>query len=293
MDTYYKNITQTLSYFGKNWEKPYYITSNDSIGNFLDKPFKTDFFIVAVCLQGTLKVSVNSVKNTFKKHQVFTGTPASIIQFEEASDDFKMNILFFDKFYLFKYFSDTNLIFTLEYFRNHDDCVFPMDEQHAETILILFKYLSQVAEKDSPYQNEIIKSTIFALLFHLAEIYLNHTEDRIKITKTATGIYPKFKELIQVYLPEEKSLDFYAGELCVSTKYLIELIKKEKNTTPRHIIDEQLAKEASLLLSDSNMTINEIADHLQFSSTASFTRFFKRLTGTTPSSYQKQSNTKL
>jgi len=54
------------------------------------------------------------------------------------------------------------------------------------------------------------------------------------------------------------------------------------------LVHQRQLLEAKRLLVYSSMTLSQIADALQFSEPAYFSRFFKRLTGQTPSAFRQQ-----
>lgn len=53
------------------------------------------------------------------------------------------------------------------------------------------------------------------------------------------------------------------------------------------MIDERIITEAKTLLKETNYPIEQIARELRFSSIDVFSRFFKRVAGTSPSKYRK------
>ena len=61
--------------------------------------------------------------------------------------------------------------------------------------------------------------------------------------------------------------------------------------TPKQTIDEFLITEIKLMLTFSEMSIQQIADYLHFPDQSYFGRFFKRFTGMSPQSYRKKEMT--
>lgn len=85
----------------------------------------------------------------------------------------------------------------------------------------------------------------------------------------------------------QKSLKFYADALFVTPKYLISAIKNASGKTPGVLIDEAIIEEAKQALVHTDLPIVEIADHLQFTDIATFSKFFKRYTALPPSAFRK------
>ncbi len=83
-----------------------------------------------------------------------------------------------------------------------------------------------------------------------------------------------------------------ASELCLSTNYFGDLIKKETGRTALEYIQDKIisiAKEQLLLPSES---VSQIAYQLGFQYPQHFTRVFKKTTGMTPNEYRSKAEYK-
>lgn len=284
---FYKDISEALSLLGKDWQESFYISSKQNVESLPDEIFKTDYFTIVICLEGEVIFETNKQEEKLITGTIFTATPSTFIQFKNFSRDLKVSTLFFTKSFLLNHFANPNLIFELAYFKNLGYRIFKTTQQERQSILTFFDFLQERNTKETPHKIEIIKSVIFTILFQIAEVYIRQKKEVNTPSKRVNDIYYKFKRLIEVYLPEEKQVSFYARKLQIDTKYLTTLLKKHHNKTPKQLIDIKLAEKATLLLANSSLNINQISYKLHFSSTASFTRFYKRVKGITPSTYQK------
>ena len=86
---------------------------------------------------------------------------------------------------------------------------------------------------------------------------------------------------------QERSVSFYADKLCVTAKYLSLVVKNVSGKSAGDWIDEYVILEAKALLKSSNMTIQEIADVLNFANQSFFGKYFKHHTGVSPKEYRK------
>ncbi|WP_153676373.1 helix-turn-helix domain-containing protein, partial [Pseudomonas aeruginosa] len=69
--------------------------------------------------------------------------------------------------------------------------------------------------------------------------------------------------------------------------HLNSVARRLSGQTALGIVHQRLLLEAKRDLVYTAMTVNEIADRLGFSEPAYFTRFFKRLSGVSPSAFRK------
>ena len=84
------------------------------------------------------------------------------------------------------------------------------------------------------------------------------------------------------------TLEDIAGKTNVTSSYLSRLFKNKLNTAPKKYYTRLKIEAAAALLTDTNMTIYEIAEKLKFYSEYHFSRVFKQYTGLPPGKYRKE-----
>jgi len=113
-----------------------------------------------------------------------------------------------------------------------------------------------------------------------------------KKAESATFRSPKitsdFFSILDKSYKIEHNLSFYAGKLSISEKYLYLSLVSATGKSPRYWIEYHLFVEAKRLLSDRELSIQQVADELHFSSSSSFGKFFLRLSGMSPSKYRDE-----
>ena len=82
-------------------------------------------------------------------------------------------------------------------------------------------------------------------------------------------------------------MGFYADKLYISPKYLSLIIKESTGRSAAEWIDEYVILEAKNLLRFSGKNIQQIAYELNFTNQSSFGKYFKHLTGMSPSEFQR------
>ncbi|MBL0136200.1 MAG: helix-turn-helix transcriptional regulator [Chitinophagaceae bacterium] len=117
-------------------------------------------------------------------------------------------------------------------------------------------------------------------------------------TKTIASLFPliqphqehiiKLKNYIEENIDADISIDQLAAKLHTSTRQLQRIFKEELNLTPKQFITIIKLEKASLLLTNTNKSISEIAFATGFSDPAYFTNVFKRYFGLPPSSFGKK-----
>ena len=88
--------------------------------------------------------------------------------------------------------------------------------------------------------------------------------------------------------PHPLSVSEIAEQLFVHPNYLGHIVKQTTGQTAKDLIDQQMAAVAKRLLARPESSVKEIAWELGFSESSHFSRFFKRITGTSPTSWRDQ-----
>lgn len=91
---------------------------------------------------------------------------------------------------------------------------------------------------------------------------------------------------INKHLTEPLTLDDIANEFFLNKDYIGRLFKDHTHATIGHYVSVQRAGLAASMLED-GLTVTEVQERLGFSSYAYFFKFFKKMTGISPSQYRK------
>ncbi|MCR4858099.1 MAG: helix-turn-helix domain-containing protein [Bacteroidales bacterium] len=100
-------------------------------------------------------------------------------------------------------------------------------------------------------------------------------------------VFHNFADLINQYADKEHNIAFYADRLCLTPNHLGCTIREASGLTVMDWIHRRIIQQAKLFLMYSNLPVGEIAEMLNFSSSSSFCKFFKKETKTTPKQYRE------
>lgn len=99
--------------------------------------------------------------------------------------------------------------------------------------------------------------------------------------------FSRFSSLVEQHYHEQWSVQRYAQELGISVVRLNTICQQLCQQTALQFIHQRLLLEAKRNLLYTVMSIASISDLLGFNEQAYFSRFFKRLTGTTPNAFRQ------
>ena len=96
------------------------------------------------------------------------------------------------------------------------------------------------------------------------------------------------RKLLEDEFRKERSVDFYAASLAMTTDRLNHHVKRATGVTAGHLIRQRVLIEAKRQLVFSSQPIQRIAYDLAFSDPSHFVRFFRKYTGTTPQGFRER-----
>ncbi|EAR65889.1 transcriptional regulator (AraC/XylS family) protein [Bacillus sp. NRRL B-14911] len=133
------------------------------------------------------------------------------------------------------------------------------------------------------YYPQIIKDMLYQQLIQPVIISTqSNTEQGFK------NISDKIVYIIQSEFDQEISLDIIADRLHYNPNYLSNVFKKEYGENFVDYLMNYRLQMAQMWLKETDMTIKEIAEKLQYRNSQNFIRFFKKKVGKTPGDYRKE-----
>lgn len=120
-------------------------------------------------------------------------------------------------------------------------------------------------------------------IYQLSEVIF--TLQNAEQKKRADNTIEYIQKYIEEHLSEELSLVRLAEKVYLNPSYLSRLYKQVTGTNLSEFIDNARIKMAKEVLEKENMKINEVAKLVGYESSASFSRFFRKITGYSPQEY--------
>lgn len=99
-----------------------------------------------------------------------------------------------------------------------------------------------------------------------------------------------FFHLLLQHYQTQRSVAFYAEQLCITPKYLTTTVKRITGYSIQDWINDITIITAKRYLRTSYRTIQDISEELHFQTASSFIRFFRQHTGCTPLKYRKDND---
>lgn len=250
------------------------------------EPLSSENLIIALNLGGSLTCEFDTLPVEYKYHDITVLMPNHTVNAVKTSDDYRVNLLVMspEAFEQMKFDNPASYKEGLYY---HRQAHFHLDDKQFEDIYSVFKLLHSVCESES-LRNSTLKGKLLDVLFGLlAEFRKNNGEVANRQPSQHEEILTSFIEAVTKHYDKSREVRYYADMLCLSPKYFAAIIKQQTGVNASTWISNYVVVQAKTLLRyHRNLTVQQIAIRLGFTDQASFSRFFKKKTGQSPSEYR-------
>ena len=265
--------------------------SSDSQMQVFRFPCRIDAFIIGVGTEGETSVSFNLHEFRLKKDSMFIFTPKNILQVN-SQQYFKADVIAISPDFMRRINIDIKNMMPLflKFVENPTLALTPEESRSMRGMIAQIE--RETRGPETHFSFDIVSGLIAATIYKVGDImyhYLaEHPEGQNNSHNRAEEYFKQFTHLLGEHFREERSVGFYARQLCITPKYLTTLIKRISGQSVSEWIDNYVILEAKTLHKDSTMSIQEIAYYLNFPNQSFFGSYFKRNTGMSPSQYKAQ-----
>ncbi len=168
--------------------------------------------------------------------------------------------------------SDVQIAMLTSNFQKYSEAMLSVQQKSAEELDIL--------------NAAILRNCGDLVLLEVLRLYFTNRPSISTELSARDIIFQRFMLDVQEYCTSHHDTLFYARKSNLSPKYFSTVIREHSGATPSEWIIQNVIAEAKHLLLDLSLSIKEIAEILQFPSQADFTKYFRRYTGSTPTSFR-------
>lgn len=252
-------------------------------------PSRLNALIIGVGTEGETSLTSNLQEFRLKKDSLFIFSPKHILQVQ-SNNRFKAHLIVIAPDFLKRINIDTKRMMPLFLQFGSLPCI-ELTQAESQSLRSFISMVEQELKgSETDFSSEIIGGLIAATIYKVGDIlthYLTeHPEVDSPIHNRAEEYFRQFTELLGEHYKHERSVGFYARQLCITPKYLTTLIKRISGKSVSEWIDNYVILEAKTLLKYSNMSVQEIAYYLNFPNQSFFGSYFKRNAGMSPSQYK-------
>ena len=253
-----------------------------------NEPLRFRNLVLVFCESGELQLELNYTSYTLKQNGFLIITPLDILTFERSSADYVSTVLVLPSEVFSPVLKDINLL-NFKYIKHT-----PIVNLQNEYLALYKQVLATLWHMKELVAAEEFDKIASLQISSLAVVQQDYYNKYIAPKDSGFEYIPRKKELFRSFIQNllkshslSREVLFYANELGISSGYLNEICNDVSSHSAKDIIDSTVMARLKFELSYTSKSVQELADEYNFPSQSYFTRYYKRLTGMTPSEFRK------
>lgn len=247
--------------------------------------------LVCFCRKGFVNLKINFTEYHLEENDCLAILPTHMFLIETVSDDVEIEAVFYSEEYW------ASLSQTLDYqilrMIEYSPKTTIQDELITE-VYSLLHYIRRHYEKFISTSNDIDRYAANGVAYGLLMCMVSQIKQvNVEPPRPATRkeiLTKDFFNLLSKYFETERRVSFYASKLCVTPKHLSTMVKSVTKLSILDWINNVTVLNIKRRLRTTQDTIQQISDDLNFQTSSTFVRYFRKHTGITPSKYRSQAN---
>lgn len=257
-------------------------------------PFRAGAHIILLCTGGRIKLSCNVITYEMTPNSLIFIRPEDIVQFDPQTEEaFSCVVIATNHATLANIQLDYRSIISTALGSWHRNFIEITSEQSAEFQALFHTICREIRDSaGTPFYDEIVRGYLKCILCKMLNWVSAYSDNHPRAGRSVRSrneeYFINFIRLLSENFRRERTVGFYASQLCITPKYFTTLIKRVSGKTAATWIDEYVILEAKNLLRYSSMSIQEVSYALHFPNQSFFGKYFKQQTGMSPSAYKAQ-----
>jgi len=247
-----------------------------------------NMLIIIMCIKGKLQLDVNSNTYVVHSNDLLFCRPNILCNNYMLSPDFEGKIVGFSEHILQHFFFNSRNIWNKALYICKNPIIHLNEEKQSsfEHYYELIKL--KVNQPPHIYHKEIMRSLLQAALYELlVDLDKLISSDEDNLMRQGDILFKNFMKLLEQTKGKERSVAYYAKELCVTPKYLSYACKVASQKTALKWIHDYTTENIRYMLKHSEKSIKEISDELNFPNISFFGKYVRAHFGMSPREVRK------
>ncbi|EXZ13069.1 helix-turn-helix domain-containing protein, partial [Bacteroides fragilis] len=250
------------------------------------------------CQRGSVEVSLEGCHYHIKPGDVYIYMASTLVHLLHKSEDAEGIMVEVDFYYILPI---VNKVINVEsqLFMRKNPCVSLSGEQCAHFEYLLNNLWDRINAEDCQKENvqyqhlklELIKSMGQTICYEILNMYFTNQPLQPLQQGKKDVVFQNFMLSLFRFYRKERDVSFYARMQHITPRYFSAIIKEKTGDSALQWIVRMVITEAKQLLEESDLSIKEIADQLNFPTQSFFGKYFKQYVGVSPKEYRNNAAT--
>ena len=251
------------------------------------EPLSTPYMTIVLNLAGWVQAECDMRAMTFHAHDITVLSPYHVLCARASSDDYRAMLIVMSPAFREEMQRRQPDIYRDNFFYRHQPS-FHLEEVQFAAVRQLFGVLLTVSRSDGPRRWDML-ADLLEVLFLLLQDYRRANGVPSLSPSPRDEMFARFNEAIVNHWRESREVKFYADMFHLSPKHFSSVIKLQTGKGALDWINGYAVVKARMMLRQHpEMSVSQLAQYMGFQDQASFSRFFKRLVGMSPTEFREQ-----
>jgi len=209
-----------------------------------------------IVLQGWMTMLFNGREVHFTKDDLIIYTPGMMVSVIDISDDYRGICLVADKDFAFESptMRDAIRAAYLPVVELREPRLTLAEEDYLHLMELMGIIRRYLLSADHPFRSECLRTTYGLFLLELNAIQERTICNR-RFPKRIEELFFDFLRLVPIHFAEHHDVAFYASGLCITPRYLSQIVRDISGRTVVDYINQMLLMEASYLLQQTSLSM--------------------------------------
>ncbi|MCJ8153891.1 helix-turn-helix domain-containing protein [Chryseobacterium sp. SSA4.19] len=255
-----------------------------------DKPFRPDNPAFIFIKTGTIKLKQHFRDLELSANMFMVTDPQTVYEMISVSDDFQSRMVSYKREFISALSLKFNRLITYRYFRQQMNIGVAFHPDEMEVVWKSVNFLKYIldSETEMTYKKEIVEHLFSVFCYQMAGIISKEDSNAMNQMSRQEEIVFIFLNDLSKFHNKERGVEFYAARQSITTRHFSAVVKEVTGKSAGQVIALVVMNEAKVLLNSSSKPVSEISSTLGFSDPYSFSHFFKKHFGESPSQYRNQ-----
>lgn len=249
------------------------------------QPHKKDHFCIVLVESGEIGLQIEDQTFKLSSGKVAIIFPEQVSCVTKVSSDISGKIILFEEILFCSDILKNELLSYNVDLATHLNCVFlspsEFDQSKKLAVDIENMYLNPSLVRKE-------QARFYIKIFLLGLIELVHGQHPVLQHESDKNLYIRFKKMLNERYRNERTVQYYASKLAITTKKLNKLTRKHCDETAINAIHNRILQEIKRLLLFSDLSHKQISLELGFSSPSALNKFVKNKLQETPTELQQE-----
>ena len=265
--------------------EPFIAGTDENLSPVMHHLWKLEGGAIYFCRKGWAHATIDLKDYEIVKNTQVVLLPGTIICINGCSSDFTASFFEFPK----EMFMEACMRFEPIFFRfiKEQPC-YVLPQENTGAINGLIRATTAIYnDRENRFRNQIARNHLQSFMFDIYDkCYRYFGKHKIEGGTRQDEIFKSFVSLVHEHCASQREVSFYADKLCITPKYLSQVIHDISGHHASEWIRDYVILEAKALLKCGKYNVQQVSDLLNFANQSFFGSYFKKAVGCSPSAYQ-------